>query len=58
MGGIPPFTNDKSGHFNFRAHAFLHFEVGRREMLVREYGTGDGWRTGRWTPQVWRYPLG
>ena len=58
MGGIPTFNNDKSGHFNYRTHAFLHFEIGRREMLVREYGSGDGWRTGRWTPQVWRYQLG
>jgi hypothetical protein len=56
-GGIPTFNNDKSGHYAFRTHALLHFDVGRREMLVREFGTADGWRTGRWTPNVWRYPI-
>jgi hypothetical protein len=26
-------------------------------MRVREFGTKDGWQTGAWTPQVWRFPL-
>lgn len=58
MGGIPTFNNDKSGHSMHNSHAFFYFEVNRRETVVREYASSDGWQTGRWTPTAWRFPVG
>lgn len=52
--GIPVFNNDKSAHFNSEMQAFLYFEIGPRETVVREFRTTDRWQTGQWTPQVWR----
>jgi hypothetical protein len=56
--GIPVFNTDKVSHFSSANQAFLYFEVGRKEMLVREFGTRDRWQTGQWTPTTWRFPVG
>lgn len=55
--GIPTFNNDNSAHFNSESQAFLYFEIGPREMIVREFATSDRWRTGSWTPTTWRFPV-
>lgn len=38
--------------------AFLHVEVTPAELRAREFFTKDGWKTGAWTPQMWKFPLG
>ena len=55
--GIPFLNNDNSGHFSWPAQAFLHVEVTPAELRVREFASKDGWLTGAWTPQVWKFPL-
>lgn len=55
--GIPTFNVDNSSHFSGEAQAFFYFEIGARELVVREYATNDRWQTGSWTPQVWRVPI-
>ncbi len=55
--GVPFLNTDNAAHFHNPAQAFLHVEIDSREMRVREFSTSDGWQTGRWTPQVWRFGL-
>lgn len=55
--GIPVFNTDNAAHFDSRTQAFLYFEIGAREMVVREFATTDEWATGTWTPTVWRFPV-
>ena len=55
--GIPVFNVDNGSHYGSEAQAFFQVEIRPGELLVREYGTVDGWQSGRWTPQVWRAPL-
>ena len=55
--GIPIFNTDKASHFQHVNQAILYFEVGRKEMIVREFGTRDRWQTAQWTPQTWRFPV-
>lgn len=54
--GIPTFNNDNSSHFNSTTQAFLHFEIGAKELTVREFATKDFWQTGEWT-QAWTMPF-
>jgi hypothetical protein len=56
--GVPFLNTDNAGHFSGPAQAFLHIEVTHDTVLVREFGTKDGWQTGTWTPQVWKFALG
>lgn len=55
--GISVFNNDNSAHFNSETQAFLYFEVGKEELVVREYMTTDAWQTGAWNPMSWRMPF-
>jgi predicted phosphodiesterase len=55
--GYPFLNTDNAAHFHSESQAFLHVEVTGRELLVREFATKDGWQTGTWTPQVWRFDL-
>ncbi len=55
--GIPFLNTDNAAHFHKPAQALLHVEIHSQELLVREFATADGWQTGTWTPQVWRFPL-
>ena len=55
--GIPSINTDNAAHYHDLKQAFLHLEIDAREMVVREFATTDAWQTGRWTPQVWRFPL-
>ena len=55
--GVPFLNTDNAAHFDKPAQAILHVEIAANEMRVREFGTKDGWQTGAWTPQVWRFPL-
>ena len=55
--GYPFLNTDNAAHFHSEAQALLHVEVTSRELLVREFATKDGWQTGAWTPQVWRFDL-
>jgi hypothetical protein len=57
QGGVSVFNTDNAGHFNSLTQAFLHFEIGAKEMVVREFATKDRWETGAWTSQVWRFAL-
>ena len=52
--GIAVFNVDNSAHFNGPAQAFFHVEVRGDGFTVREFDTRDGWKSGAWTPQVWR----
>jgi predicted phosphodiesterase len=53
--GIPFLNTDNAAHFHGPAQAFLHLEISASEVRVREFATRDGWTTGAWTPQVWRF---
>jgi len=55
--GIPLLNTDNAGHFSWPEQAFLHIEVTPAELRAREFSTKDGWKTGAWTPQVWKFPL-
>lgn len=52
--GISVFNVDNSSHFHSDNQAFLYFEIGPDEILVRECATTDGWQGYQWTPQVWK----
>ncbi len=56
-GGLAIFNTDNAAHYKSTTQAILHFEIGKQEMVVREFGTKDVWSTGAWTPQVWRFPV-
>ena len=55
--GVPVFNTDNAGHFNSLAQAFFYFEITAKELIAREFATTDAWKTGNWTPQVWRVPV-
>jgi len=55
--GYPFLNTDNAAHFRSEVQALLHVEVTSRELLVREFATKDGWPSGAWTPQVWRFDL-
>ena len=55
--GVAVFNVDNSAHFNSLSQAFFHVEVRGDGMLVREFQTLDGWKTGEWTPQTWKAAL-
>ena len=57
MEGISVFNVDNSSHFHSDNQAFLYFEIGRKELLVRECATTDAWQSHQWTPQVWKPPM-
>jgi Calcineurin-like phosphoesterase len=56
-GGIPVFNTDNVSHFKWEEQAFLHFQITATEIVAREFSSPDGWKTGEWTPEVWRFPL-
>ncbi len=53
--GVPSINTDNAGHYNDVKQAFLHLEIDNNELYVREFATTDAWKTGYWTPQVWRF---
>lgn len=55
--GSPFLNTDNAGHFGGPSQAFLHVEVAPAEIRVREFFTKDGWQTGAWTPQTWKFAL-
>ncbi|MBI1369935.1 MAG: hypothetical protein GC162_14935 [Planctomycetes bacterium] len=52
--GIGVFNVDNSSHFHSETQSFFYFEISPRQIVAREYTTKDRWRSGFWTPQVWR----
>lgn len=56
--GIPFLNTDNAGHFGGPSQAFLHIEVSKRLLRVREFSTKDAWENGDWTPQHWDFDLG
>jgi predicted phosphodiesterase len=57
QGGVPFLNTDNAAHFAGPAQAFLHVSITGAQIEVREFGTKDGWKTGTWTPQVWKFDL-
>jgi len=53
--GIPFLNTDNAAHFKSSQQAFLHVQITNGETLVREFATEDGWQTGSWRPQSWRF---
>lgn len=53
--GLPFLNTDNAAHFHGGSQAFLHVRIAGGETLVREFATEDGWETGAWRPQVWRF---
>lgn len=53
--GLPFLNTDNAGHFHSESQAFLHIEIAKNETVVREFATADGWKTGAWRPQQWRF---
>jgi cytolysin (calcineurin-like family phosphatase) len=53
--GLPFLNTDNAGHFHSESQAFLHIEISQKETVVREFATADGWQTGAWRPQQWRF---
>jgi Calcineurin-like phosphoesterase len=56
-GGIVSINTDNASHWKSLTQAICHLEIDSRELRLREFATRDGWRTGQWTPQFWRFPL-
>ncbi|QOV87436.1 metallophosphoesterase [Humisphaera borealis] len=57
VGGVNYFNTDNAGHYHSATQAILHFEIGAKEMVVREFATKDSWETGAWTPQAWKFAI-
>lgn len=55
--GLPLFNVDNSSHFHSDQQAFFYCEVTPRELIVREYATGDRWQSGAWSSLVWRQSI-
>ena len=55
--GVPFLNTDNAAHFHSTSQAFLHVTIAGAEMIVREFATSDAWKTGSWTPQMWRYNI-
>ena len=53
---IDVFNVDNSSHFAGPAQAVFYVELGPDGLAVREYATKDAWKTGVWSPLVWRRP--
>lgn len=53
--GLPFLNTDNAAHFHGEKQAFLHVQIANGETLVREFATEDGWKTGAWRPQAWRF---
>ena len=56
--GSPFLNTDNAGHFNSVTQAFLHVEITPEQVRVREFATKDGWETGAWAAQEWKFALG
>lgn len=52
--GLDLFNVDNSSHFGGDQQALLYFELGPKQLVVRELATTDRWATSAWTPQSWR----
>lgn len=50
------FNTDNSSTPHGGQQAFFYVEIGPDGLAVREFATSDGWRTGAWSPLVWRRP--
>jgi hypothetical protein len=48
------FNVDNSAHFHGAQQAFFYVEHSPDGLTVREYATNDAWKSGAWTPLVWR----
>jgi predicted phosphodiesterase len=55
--GVPFLNTDNAAHFKGPSQAFLHVSVTGSQLLVREFATKDGWESGAWTPQTWKFDL-
>lgn len=55
--GLHVFNTDNASHFSGEAQALFYVEILDRQLLVREYQTKDGWKTGFFTPQTWAAPF-
>ncbi len=54
--GYNVFNSDNGSHFSGDAQAFFCVELFEDDIVVREYSTKDRWKTGEFTPQVWKRP--
>lgn len=50
-------NTDNASHFSGDAQALFSVELHDQQLLVREYHTKDGWKTGSFTPQFWSAPF-
>ena len=55
--GVPFLNTDNAAHFHSQSQAVLHVTINGEEMIVREFATQDAWKSGAWTPQLWRYKV-
>ena len=55
--GVPFLNTDNAAHFHSPSQAVLHITLSGKEMIVREFATKDSWKSGEWTPQMWRYDV-
>lgn len=55
--GLHVFNTDNASHFSGDAQALFYVELHDKQLLVREYQTKDGWKTGLFTPQTWVAPF-
>lgn len=55
--GVPFLNTDNGAHFHSSTQGVLHVTISAKEMVVREFATKDHWKSGDWTPQMWRYEL-
>lgn len=50
-------NSDNASHFSGEAQAFFYVELTEKELVVREYQTQDGWKTGEFSRIQWVSPF-
>ena len=55
--GVPFLNTDNAGVWHSPTQALLHVVVTGSQLIVREFASKDGWLSGTWTPQMWRFDL-
>ncbi len=55
--GLQVFNTDNASHFSGDAQALFYVELHDKQLVVREYQTQDGWKTGSFTLQKWVAPF-
>lgn len=53
--GLNVFNADNASHFGGAAQAFFYVELFEEQIIVREFMTKDGWKSGAFSPYCWSH---